>query len=48
MTDIFGTIGKPAQALYHFISGFTSKIAGGEIGLGAQPEITLRSQLLAP
>ena len=28
------------QALYHFISGYTSKIAGTEIGLGAEPEIT--------
>ncbi len=30
----------PAQALYHFISGYTSKIAGTEIGLGQEPEIT--------
>jgi phosphoenolpyruvate carboxykinase (ATP) len=30
----------PDQALYHFISGYTSKIAGTEIGLGAEPEIT--------
>lgn len=29
-----------AQALYHFISGYTSKIAGTEIGLGMEPEIT--------
>jgi phosphoenolpyruvate carboxykinase (ATP) len=28
------------QALYHFISGYTSKIAGTEIGLGKEPEIT--------
>lgn len=28
------------QALYHFISGYTSKIAGTEIGLGQEPEIT--------
>lgn len=31
---------SPDQALYHFISGYTSKIAGTEIGLGAEPEIT--------
>jgi phosphoenolpyruvate carboxykinase (ATP) len=28
------------QALYHFISGYTSKIAGTEVGLGEEPEIT--------
>jgi phosphoenolpyruvate carboxykinase (ATP) len=28
------------QALYHFVSGYTSKIAGTEIGLGEEPEIT--------
>ncbi len=27
------------QAVYHFISGYTSKIAGTEIGLGIEPEI---------
>jgi len=28
------------QALYQFISGYTSKIAGTEVGLGSEPEIT--------
>jgi phosphoenolpyruvate carboxykinase (ATP) len=30
----------PEQAIYHFISGYSSKIAGTEIGLGIEPEIT--------
>ena len=31
---------SPDQAIYHFISGYTSKIAGTEIGLGTEPEMT--------
>jgi phosphoenolpyruvate carboxykinase (ATP) len=31
---------NPDQAQYHFISGYTSKIAGTEIGLGLEPLIT--------
>jgi len=30
----------PEQAMYQFISGYTAKIAGTEVGLGAEPEIT--------
>jgi phosphoenolpyruvate carboxykinase (ATP) len=30
----------PDQALYQFISGYTSKLAGTEAGLGAEPEMT--------
>ena len=30
----------PDQAIYHFISGYTSKIAGTEIGLGIEPQMT--------
>jgi phosphoenolpyruvate carboxykinase (ATP) len=30
----------PDQALYQFISGYTSKLAGTEAGLGAEPQIT--------
>jgi len=30
----------PDQAIYHFISGYTSKIAGTEIGLGTEPQLT--------
>jgi phosphoenolpyruvate carboxykinase (ATP) len=31
---------SPEQALYQFISGYTSKLAGTEAGLGKEPEIT--------
>ncbi len=31
---------SPDQAIYHFVSGYTSKIAGTEIGLGVEPEMT--------
>jgi phosphoenolpyruvate carboxykinase (ATP) len=31
---------SPEQTLYQFISGYTSKIAGTEVGLGKEPEIT--------
>lgn len=39
---------SPDQALYHFISGYTSKIAGTEAGVGAQPEITFSTCFGAP
>jgi phosphoenolpyruvate carboxykinase (ATP) len=38
----------PEQAMYHFISGYTSKIAGTEIGLGIEPEITFSACFGAP
>jgi phosphoenolpyruvate carboxykinase (ATP) len=38
----------PDQALYHFISGYTSKIAGTEIGLGIEPEIAFSACFGAP
>jgi phosphoenolpyruvate carboxykinase (ATP) len=39
---------NPEQAQYHFISGYTSKIAGTEIGLGIEPEITFSACFGAP
>lgn len=38
----------PEQAMYHFISGYTSKIAGTEVGLGLEPEITFSACFGAP
>ncbi len=31
---------SPDQTLYQFISGYTSKVAGTEVGLGKEPEMT--------
>ncbi|GBD88337.1 phosphoenolpyruvate carboxykinase [ATP] [bacterium BMS3Abin03] len=39
---------NPEQAQYHFISGYTSKIAGTEIGLGIEPELTFSACFGAP
>ena len=39
---------SPEQAQYHFISGYTSKIAGTEIGLGTEPQITFSACFGAP
>jgi len=38
----------PEQAMYHFISGYTSKIAGTEVGLGIEPQITFSACFGAP
>jgi phosphoenolpyruvate carboxykinase (ATP) len=38
----------PEQALYQFISGYTSKIAGTEVGLGREPQITFSTCFGAP
>jgi phosphoenolpyruvate carboxykinase (ATP) len=39
---------SPDQAMYQFISGYTSKIAGTEIGLREEPEITFSTCFGAP
>jgi phosphoenolpyruvate carboxykinase (ATP) len=39
---------SPEQAMYHFISGYTSKIAGTEAGLGIEPQITFSACFGAP
>ncbi|MFO7608346.1 MAG: phosphoenolpyruvate carboxykinase (ATP) [Candidatus Krumholzibacteriia bacterium] len=38
----------PEQVIYYFISGYTAKIAGTEIGLGIEPEVTFSACFGAP
>ena len=38
----------PDQALYQFMSGYTSKVAGTEVGLGKEPELTFSTCFGAP
>src|SRR5262245_6938939 len=51
--DAFGVMPPIAkltagQAMYHFLSGFTAKVAGTEKGLGADPEPTFSTCFGAP
>ena len=51
--DAFGVLPPisrltPAQAMYHFLSGYTSKLAGTERGLGAEPQATFSACFGAP
>jgi phosphoenolpyruvate carboxykinase (ATP) len=39
---------SPEQAMYYFLAGYTSKLAGTEINLGSQPKATFSACFAAP